>query len=229
MSDLLSATDALARRLGLASDAPLLRTALTHSSYAAENGVVSNERLEFLGDAVVDLVVTDAIIRDYPSLDQGTGSLARSKVVNEATLAEAAERLGVAHAVLLGRGEQKSQGAFRPSQLADTFEALVAAVYLDRGYEAARDFVLGELGDALRDAAATPDEVDPKSRLRQWAEARGLGAPTYRVDGEGPSHATLFAAQVFVNGVLAGTGSGRSKKAAEVAAALAAWEGRNDA
>ncbi len=229
MSVILSPIDALARRVGLTSDAPLLITALTHSSYASEHGVESNERLEFLGDAVVDLVITDAIIHEYPHLDQGTGSLARSKVVNEASLARAAEDLGVADAVRLGRGEQKSDGAHRPSQLADTFEALVAAIYLERGYDTVREFVLAALGDALRAAAAAPDEVDPKSRLRQWAESNGLGTPVYAVTGDGPSHDTTFVAIVSLGGRDLATGTGRSKKAAEVAAAQRAWEGRNDA
>jgi len=215
--------------LGLAPDSPLLSVALTHSSYAAENDEESNERLEFLGDAVVDLVVADAIIRDHPDLNQGTGSLARSKVVNETSLALAARRLGLGELVRLGRGEQKARGAERSSLLADAFEAVVAALYLERGFAAAREFVLHELGSALADAAATPEEVDPKSRLRQWTESNGRGLPDYRVSSEGPSHDTEFRAEVTVNGRVLGRGVGRSKKSAEAAAARAAWEVRDDA
>ena len=229
MSILLPSLDSLADRLGLSVHSELLTIALTHSSYAAENGVESNERLEFLGDAVVDMVIADEIIREYPQLNQGTGSLARSKVVNESSLATAAARLGIGELVRLGRGEQKSHGAERPSLLADAFEAVVAAVYLERGYEVARDFVRGELGEALDAAAAAPQDIDPKSRLRQWCEARGWLAPQYDVDGAGPSHATEFVARVIVEGEVLGTGRGRSKKAAEVAAATAAWEQRNNA
>jgi len=229
VSLLLPSTEDIARRVGLGPDSHLLEVALTHSSYAAENGVESNERLEFLGDAVVDLVVADAIIRDHPELDQGTGSLARSRVVNESSLAQAAAELGLGDAVRMGRGERKSNGARRPGLLADAFEAVVAAVYLELGFESARDFVLELLGESLAEAAASPEEVDPKSRLRQWSESRGLGAPTYDVVSQGPSHATEFEATVRVAGLVSGVGRGRSKKAAEVAAAKTAWEGRDDA
>jgi ribonuclease-3 len=229
VSVLLPSLEILARRLGLAPDSELLRVALTHSSYAAENGVESNERLEFLGDAVVDLVVADAIIREHPELNQGTGSLARSKVVNEASLARAAAELGVGEVMRLGRGETKSHGASRPSLLADAFEALVAALYLERGFEAARQFVLDQLRGALSEAAAAPEDVDPKSRLRQWCEANAAPLPEYAVSSQGPSHATEFVATVSVGGRVAGVGHGRSKKAAEAAAARVAWEARERA
>jgi ribonuclease-3 len=225
----LSSMEQLAQRLGLAPDSPLLAVALTHSSFAAEQHVESNERLEFLGDAVVDLVIADAIIREHPELNQGTGSLTRSKVVNESSLASAAALIGVGELVRLGRGEQKADGAKRPSLLADAFEAIVAALYLERGYEAAREFVLDQLRDVLAEAASAPEEIDPKSRLRQWCESHGHGIPYYEVRSQGPSHATQFDATVFVGGHSAATGHGRSKKAAEVAAALAAWEVRRDA
>jgi ribonuclease-3 len=219
----LPSLDELAVRLGLNPHSRLLETALTHSSYASENGVESNERLEFLGDAVVDLVVADAIIVSHPELDQGTGSLARSRVVNESSLAQVAADLGIGEFVRLGRGERKAGGASRPSLLADAFEALVAAIYLERGFDAARTFVMDQLADTLAEAAAAPEEIDPKSQLRQWAEARGLGAPTYQVVARGPSHAMEFVATVKVAGEPKGTGRGRSKKAAELAAARDAW------
>jgi ribonuclease III len=226
VSVLLSHLDALAHQLGLPADSPLLGVALTHSSYAAEQGVESNERLEFLGDAVVDLVIADAIITQYPDLDQGTGSLVRSKVVNEAALATVARELGVGELVRLGKGEAKSHGAERPALLADAFEAVVAAVYVERGFAVARAFVLAHLGETLAAAAASPEDVDPKSRLRHWSEHHGHGVPHYEVSGEGPSHATQFVATVYVNGHALGTGEGRSKKAAEAAAARAAWDAR---
>lgn len=226
MSVLLSSIDSLAQRLGLSPDSPTLLVALTHSSYAAEHGVESNERLEFLGDAVVDLVVADAIIRDHPELNQGTGSLARSKVVNETSLADAARALGVGEMVRMGKGERKSHGAERPGLLADAFEAVVAAIFIDRGFPAAREFVLAQLGPSLRAAAAAPDEVDPKSRLRQYCETRGLPAPLYDLEATGPNHAMQFQARVVVDGVVWASGAGRSKKAAEAAAARTAWEAR---
>jgi ribonuclease-3 len=175
------------------------------------------------------LVIADAIINYHPQLDQGTGSLTRSKVVNESSLADAARQLGVGEFVRLGKGERKSQGAERPSLLADAFEALVAAIYLERGFDVARSFVLDQLGGILADAARAPEEVDPKSRLRQWSEAQGFGAPSYDVDSEGPSHATVFHATVTIAGKVWASGEGRSKKAAEVAAAATAWDQRNNA
>ncbi|MEI8126926.1 MAG: ribonuclease III [Actinomycetota bacterium] len=223
MSLLTSPREALAHLIGLDPASDLFVTALTHSSYAAEHGVESNERLEFLGDAVVDLVITDTIIRSFPNLNQGTGSLTRSKVVNEAALAEVASALEIGRVVRLGRGEIKNHGEQRPALLADAFEAVVAAIYLERGYGAASEFVLTYLGGALTAAAAAPDEVDPKSRLRQWSEAAGHGAPVYEVRGDGPSHATHYVAEVTIGGIIRATGQGRSKKAAEVAAAIAAW------
>ncbi len=220
----MASLEPLAEHLGLEPDSPALAVALTHSSYAAERGGESNERLEFLGDAVVDLAVADLIVREHPHLNEGQASLVRSRVVNEAALARAAVRLDVGGYVRLGRGEVKSRATERASLLADVFEALVAALYLERGYEAARAFVADALADEVADAVANPSGVDPKTRLRQWADARGLGEPVYHVIGEGPAHATTFEASVLLEGVVVGTGRGRSKKAAEGAAALCAYE-----
>ncbi|HET9089537.1 MAG TPA: ribonuclease III [Acidimicrobiales bacterium] len=220
----MTSLEPLARRLGLSTESESLTVALTHSSYAAEHGCESNERLEFLGDAVVDLAVADLIVSLYPDLNEGTGSLVRSRVVNEASLARAARDLDLAPYVRLGRGEIKSRGSERPSLLADAFEAVVAAVFLDLGYPAARDFVLDALGEAVASASLDPGEVDPKTRLRQWADAQGLGEPLYEVESEGPAHATTFEASVVIDGRVRGVGHGRSKKAAEAEAARAAFE-----
>ncbi len=224
-----SSRDSLAQRLSLRADSAVLLVALTHSSYAAEHDCQSNERLEFLGDAVVDLAIADLIVTAYPALDEGSGSLVRSRVVNEEALAEAATRLDLARYLRVGRGEIKSRGLERPSMLADAFEAVVAAVYLERGFDAARSFVREILGDDVAVAARAPDEVDPKTRLRQWAEASGRGTPTYALTSSGPAHSTTFEATVTVDGVVRGVGRGRSKKGAESEAARAAWEGRDDA
>ncbi|OYV58477.1 MAG: ribonuclease III [Actinobacteria bacterium 21-73-9] len=219
--------DALAARVGLDPSCPALATALTHSSYAAENGVESNERLEFLGDAVVDLVVADLIVTDFPALNEGTGSLVRSRVVNEGSLARAARELDLGPALRVGRGVAKERGHERPSLLADAFEALVAALYLERGFEAARAFVAAALGEALAEAASEPaGVVDPKTLLRQWAESSGLGTPRYEVDARGPAHDARFVARVELAGRELARGEGRSKKAAEVAAARTALEAR---
>ena len=220
----MTSLEPLARRLGLSAESETLAVALTHSSYAAEHGCESNERLEFLGDAVVDLAVADLIVSLYPDLNEGSGSLVRSRVVNEASLARAARDLDIASHVRLGRGEIKSRGHERPSLLADAFEAVVAALFLDLGYPAARDFVLDALGEAVASASLNPGEVDPKTRLRQWADAQGLGEPLYEVESEGPAHATTFQASVLIDGRVRGVGHGRSKKAAEASAARAAFE-----
>ena len=226
---MLSPLYSLAERLGLQPESELLTVAVTHSSYAAEHDCASNERLEFLGDAVVDLAVADLIVNEYPGLNEGSGSLVRSRVVNEAALAQAAQRLELAPYLRIGRGEVKSRGLERPSLLADAFEAVVAAIYLERGFDAARGFVQSCLADDVAQAALEPDEVDPKTRLRQWAESAGYEAPVYELVAEGPAHATTFAATVSVGSDLHASGRGRSKKSAESHAAQTAWEGRPDA
>jgi ribonuclease-3 len=227
VSLLLSPLDSLAEQLGLGPGSALLAVAVTHSSYAAEHDCDSNERLEFLGDAVVDLAVADLIVTEYPTLDEGSGSLVRSRVVNEASLAGAALRMDLGSFIRVGRGEVKSHGLERPSLLADAFEAVVAALYLERGYEAAKTFVHDMLRDDVDAAAQRPDDVDPKTRLRQWAEATGLGTPVYEVAAQGPAHQTTFDATVQVGPSLRAQGSGRSKKSAETQAARAAWERRD--
>jgi ribonuclease-3 len=207
----------------------LLALAVTHSSYAAEHDCSSNERLEFLGDAVVDLAVADLIVNEYPELDEGSGSLVRARVVNEAALADAARRIELGRYVRIGRGEIKSHGLERSSLLADAFEAIVAALYLERGFTEAKAFVQSMLADEVAAASLSPDEVDPKTRLRQWSEAAGLGTPVYEVTSQGPAHATTFDATVTIGQNVHAAGHAKSKKSAETQAALAAWEGRHDA
>jgi ribonuclease-3 len=217
---------ALASRLGLEHDDAVFATALTHSSYASEHHVTSNERLEFLGDAVVGLIIAE---HAFEELDLAEGGLAqvRQATVSEPSLAAAARALGVDAALRLGRGEDISGGRTKDSVLADAFEAVVAAVYLDGGLDAARRMVLASLNDRFAAEAADPGGSDVKSRLQEWAEAQGHGTPAYEVEGSGPPHAQRFEARVFIAGEVAGTGEGTSKKAAELAAALAAWEGRD--
>jgi ribonuclease III len=226
---MVSSLDSVAERVGLDSSSSLLQTALTHSSYAAEHDVESNERLEFLGDAVVDLAVADLIVTRYPDLNEGTGSLVRSRVVNEAALARAARAIDLGPALRVGRGVIKENGAERPSLLADAFEALVAALYLENGYDAAKSFVQLALADDVEAASLEPGEVDPKTRLRQWAEASGRGTPTYDVTSDGPSHDVTFIATVVLGGEVVASGEGRSKKSAEANAAHAAWRTHVDA
>jgi ribonuclease-3 len=226
---MVSTLDSVAERVGLAPSSPLLLTALTHSSYAAEHGLESNERLEFLGDAVVDLAIADLIVTRYPELNEGTGSLVRSRVVNEAALAEAARDLALGDVIRVGRGVRKENGTERPSLLADAFEALVAAIYLERGFEVAKSFVHDALEDEVRLASKEPGDVDPKTQLRQWAEATGRGTPVYDVSSSGPSHDVTFVATVRLGDAVVASGEGRSKKSAEAKAALVAWRGHFDA
>jgi ribonuclease-3 len=220
---------ALAEALGLRRDSEALALALTHSSYAAEHDCASNERLEFLGDAVVDLAIADLIVREYPHLDEGASSVARSRVVNEESLARAATRLDLARYVRIGKGVVKEQGLERPSLLADAFESVVAALYLERGYEVAKAFVHDALGDDVARACAQGDTLDAKTRLRRWAHERGHAVPEYELVAEGPAHETEFVATVRVGGRVLGTGRAASKKRAELLAAAHAWEARDDA
>ncbi|HUY16112.1 MAG TPA: ribonuclease III [Acidimicrobiales bacterium] len=226
---MISTLDTVAERVGLAASSPLLLTALTHSSYAAEHDLESNERLEFLGDAVVDLAIADLIVTRYPELDEGTGSLVRSRVVNEGALAEAAKSLGLGDVMRVGRGVKKENGTERPSLLADAFEAVVAALYLERGYDVARTFVHDALEDEVRRASKVPGDVDPKTQLRQWAEATGRGTPVYDVSSSGPSHDVTFTATVRLGDAVVASGEGRSKKSAEAQAAQVAWRAHFDA
>jgi ribonuclease III len=214
---------ALAARVELAPDDETLVVAITHSSYAAEHRLASNERLEFLGDAVVGLVVAERAYREL-DLDEGGLAQVRQATVSERALAEASRALGIDDALLLGRGEESSGGRAKESLLADAYESVVGAVYLSGGFEAARSVVRTTLDDRFRHEASNPGASDVKSRLQEWSEARGLGVPVYAVTGSGPGHEQRFHAAVTIAGAVAGEGDGTSKKAAELAAATAAWE-----
>jgi ribonuclease III len=201
----------------------LLRS-LAHRSWCAENGEPeSNERLEFLGDSVLGLVVTHYVFEHFPSLPEGQLSEVRAGVVNAQVLAEIALELDLGAHLLLGKGEDAAGGRSKQSILADAFEAVVAAVYLDRGFAIARDVVLGCLQDRIAEAAAGPGGRDYKTRLQEITAARALGRPRYVVRDEGPDHAKHFFAAVYVTDRLYGEGEGRSKKQAEQAAAWVAW------
>lgn len=220
---------ALAERLGGAlRDPRLLDRALAHRSWCAE--VIaevqeeSNERLEFLGDAVLGLIVTDHLYRTYPALAEGELAKTRASVVDAATLAEVAAELDLGAALLLGRGENASGGRQKASILADTMEAVIGAVYLDGGWDAASVLVLGLLGPRLAEAADGPGGHDYKTRLQELAARAYDQLPHYEVSFEGPDHARRFLATVQVGGSALGQGEGRSKKRAEQAAARSAWE-----
>ena len=206
------------------NDPELLRRAMAHRSWCAENpGTQSNERLEFLGDAVLGLIVTAHVYRLYPDLPEGQLAQVRASVVNAATLAEAAEELEIGPALLLGKGEDASMGREKPTILADAMEAVIGAVYLDGGWDAAAKLVLGALGERISEAAAGPGASDYKTRLQELAAHRFDELPKYDVQGDGPDHAKHFTATVYLRGRALGTGQGRSKKQAEQAAARAAW------
>jgi len=203
-----------------------LQHALAHRSWCGEQegGAPSNERLEFLGDAVLGLIVAGYTYDHFPDFAEGKLAKVRSAVVNARVLAEVAGRLGVGEVLLLGRGEEGSGGRTKASILADAFEAILGAVYLDAGWEAAQQLVLRELGEAIERAGEEPDDFDHKSRLQEKAVRDGDGTPRYVVVGSGPDHDRAYVAEVFLGGTLWGTGVGRSKKDAEQQAARAAWE-----
>jgi ribonuclease III len=214
----------LAALLGIDVDAGLLVCALTHRSYAYEHGnPPTNERLEFLGDSVLGLVVTDALYRGHPDLPEGQLAKLRAAVVNMRALADIARGLEIGAHVRLGRGEEISGGRDKSSILADTLEALIGAVYLARGIEVAFAFVHRLVDPLLESSAALGAGLDWKTSLQELTSSLGLGVPEYSVAEEGPDHAKTFRAAIILQGRTWGRGSGRSKKEAEQEAAAAAF------
>jgi ribonuclease-3 len=219
----------LGQTLGHAfSDHALLRQALAHRSWCAETGGPSNERLEFLGDAVLSLVVADHCFHTYPDLPEGALAKVRAAVVNTAVLAEIGAELGVGQHVLLGRGEDASGGRSKASILANTMEALIGAVYVDGGWPAAAGLVLRLLAERIEVAASGPGATDFKTRLQELVVRTEGELPRYEVVGSGPDHARRYHAVVVFGGEAHGAGDGRSKKDAEQAAARQAWAGLVD-
>jgi ribonuclease-3 len=213
--------------LGVGLPDDLLTLALTHRSYAYENGgLPTNERLEFLGDSVLGLVVTDELYRSQPDLPEGQLAKLRASVVNMTSLAAVARRLGeggIGSHLLLGRGEESTGGRDKDSILADALEALIGAVHLGRGLDAAAVIVHRLFDPLLREAATRGAGLDWKTSLQELGAARGLGAPSYLVEDDGPDHAKTFTAAVVLGGEVHGRGRGRTKKAAEQEAAEVAW------
>jgi ribonuclease-3 len=210
--------------LGVKVAPDLLERALTHRSFAYENGnLPTNERLEFLGDAVLSLVVTDALYSRHPDLAEGRLAKLRAAVVNMRALAHVARALGVGDHILLGKGEEGSGGRDKSSILADTLEALIGAVYVEHGVDAATAFVHRLVDPLLTSSAALGAGLDWKTSLQELTAELTLGVPEYRVGEEGPDHAKTFHADVLVQGTAWGSGSGRSKKEAEQGAAAAAF------
>lgn len=196
-----------------------------HRSWCAEHaGWASNERLEFLGDSVLGIVVTDHLFRTYPELPEGALAKVRASVVSAAALSEVAVELRLGEALLLGKGEDSSGGREKPSILADALEAVLGVVYIEAGPRAAATLVLHLLLERITEAASGPGGQDYKTRLQELAARVLESSPRYEVVDDGPDHAKLFFATVRVDGVAQGVGEGRSKKQAEQAAARDAWE-----
>lgn len=215
--------EALAKRIGYDfDDLSLLRRALAHRSWCAETpGSTSNERLEFLGDAVLGWAIADIVYHRY-EVAEGQLTDLRKSVVNAIALAEVAEEIGLGGHILLGRGEAAAGGADKPSILSDAFEAVLGAVYLDGGAEAAYRLVERFVVPRMPDTADELGQIDQKTHLQELTARAGRGAPTYEVTSRGPDHAKSFHARVLVDGEVLGEGDGRSKKAAEQAAATEA-------
>ncbi|SDX85683.1 ribonuclease-3 [Geodermatophilus africanus] len=218
--------------LGVELPGGLLALALTHRSYAYEHGgLPTNERLEFLGDSVLGLVVTDELYRRHPDLPEGRLAKLRASVVNMASLAGVARRMGAGGLgphLLLGRGEETTGGREKDSILADAVEALIGAVHVGLGLDTA-GAVVHRLFDPLLDQAATRGAgLDWKTSLQELGARLGLGAPNYVVEDTGPDHAKTFTAAVVLAGTVHGRGAGRTKKAAEQEAAEAAWRALSD-
>jgi ribonuclease-3 len=225
---------ALLASLGVELSDELLTLALTHRSYAYENGhLPTNERLEFLGDSVLSIVVTERLYRDHPERPEGQLAKLRSSVVNMHALAGVAATLGgpagLGAYLYLGRGETLTGGRTKPSILADATEALIGAVYLEHGLETAREVVHRLFASLLRNAPLLGAGLDWKTSLQELGAARGLGAPSYVVADDGPDHAKVFTASVVLSGDVYGSGTGRTKKAAEQEAAETAWRALTDA
>jgi ribonuclease III len=205
-------------------DEPLLLRALTHRSYAYEHGgLPNNERLEFLGDSVLGLVVTDSLYAAHPDLAEGQLAKLRAAVVNMRALAEVARTMGLGDYIFLGRGEESTGGRDKASILADTMEAVIAAVYLSGGLPAATTFVHRLLDPLMESSASLGAGLDWKTSLQELTASGSLGVPEYRVAEHGPDHKKSFHAEVRVGSELMGSGSGSSKKEAEQMAAEVAW------
>lgn len=215
----------LGAAMGATVDVAILDRALTHRSYAYEHGgLPTNERLEFLGDSVLGLVVTDALYRGHPDLPEGQLAKLRAAVVNMRALAEVARRLDLGRYIRLGRGEEGTGGRNKSSILADTLEALIGAVYIDRGLDVASQLVHRLFDEVIERSTRLGAGLDWKTSLQELTAAQELGVPEYHVAESGPDHMKSFRAVVRVGGQDYGSGAGTSKKEAEQEAAQAAWQ-----
>lgn len=210
------------------SDPSLLDRALIHGSYINENpsfAPTSNERLEFLGDAILGMVVAEMLYQGFPYLDEGEMTKLRAALVRRETLARVAINIGLGSYLYLGRGEESSGGRVKPANLASALEAVIAAIFLDQGANKAGDFILRLLSTELKQVMQEGAEPDYKTRLQEFIQARDQKAPTYHlVEVGGPEHGKTFIVEVRLGETTLGRGSGKSKKAAETEAARSALE-----
>ncbi|MDQ1245870.1 MAG: ribonuclease [Actinomycetota bacterium] len=214
----------LTEALGVEIDPALLELALTHRSFAFEHGnLPTNERLEFLGDAVLGLVVTEELYRRHPELPEGDLARMRASIVNARALAQVARTLGLGEYLRLGRGEEATGGRDKPSILADTVEAVLGALYLTTGLAEAQRTVLMVFGPLIDRSGDLGAGLDWKTSLQELASRLGIGVPYYRVTATGPDHNRTFTAAVEFDGRSWGEGAGSAKKHAEQEAAEAAW------
>ena len=213
----------LIQRLGISIEAELLELALTHSSYAYENGKIpNNERLEFLGDSVLGFVVTGHVYSENPDLDEGSLSRLRSATVSAKTLAKAANEIGLGEFVRLGKGEISTGGQTKTNILADTFEAIIGAAYLSGGLEPAKAIIDSLVLPLLSSEDELLETSEPRTVLSELLKSLGKSDATFDVTHEGPDHDRTFFAVVIVDGSSVASGSGRTRKAAEAQAAIAA-------
>ena len=225
-------TSQLEQAFGIDFEPELLERALTHRSFAYENGgLPTNERLEFLVDSVLGVVITSALFHNHPELPEGQLAKLRASVVNMRALADVARRLGpegLGPHLLLGKGEETTGGRDKASILADTLEALLGAIYLQHGLDAAGEVIHRLFDPLMAESAGRGAALDWKTSLQELTASLGLGVPDYLIDDAGPDHAKTFTAWVVVAGERYGGSDGRSKKEAEQRAAAAAWRTLNE-
>jgi ribonuclease III len=216
--------DQLNQALGISISPALLTMAMTHRSYSYEyGGLPTNERLEFLGDSVLGLVVTEELYDRFPDVSEGRLAKLRAAVVNMRALADAARMLDLGSHILLGKGEEVTGGRDKASILADTLEALIGAIHVEHGVEVSSAVVRRLMQATIEHAADLGAGLDWKTSLQELTTSKGMGTPDYEVDESGPDHAKAFVARAMVRGQVYGSGSGRSKKEAEQQAAEAAY------
>lgn len=215
---------ALIKALGISVNTELIDLALTHRSFAYESGgIPTNERLEFLGDSVLGLVVTEELYQQLPDMDESRLSPLRSGVVNTKALAQIARDLNIGPFLRIGKGEESSGGREKNSILADALEALVGAIYIQHGFEATSKIILNWFRPVIKNAKSQGMGIDGKTALQELTSARALGLPEYQVTESGPDHDKSFTANVLVGGNVIASGEGKSKRDAEQAAARTAY------